>query len=165
MTRAAALAAATAAVLLASAPARAEEPLAANVVYLELGGPCVLGSLNYERAFHDLLRVRAGLGWIPNIDPFADGKPHVIEQVVTAGTLMGGTKIMIEIALGFVVGEPTDGGRWGVYATGVLGLRYHGESGTVFRAGATPVFELRDGSGGLSRLFTPMFGLSFGHSW
>jgi hypothetical protein len=164
------IATATLAALLAATSARANgqsreaaAPAPANLVFMEVAGPCIFGSLNYERVVANVVHLRAGVGWIPDIDPFgSDG--GVIEQVFTVGSLFGTGRHDLEIAAGAVVGEPTNGGRWGVRATAVIGYRFQ-SAGTVFRIGATPLVRVRSWGADESAAFLPLFGLSFGQSW
>ena len=149
---------------LATAPARADEPPTANVVFVEVLGNCLLGSLNYERTIEQTVLVRVGAGVFPDVR-ISGSDGVVIEQVATVGTLVGSGRHSAELAIGATLGEPTNGGRWGAFATAVVGYRYRSDAGNVFRAGATPLVRLRSwGEGELSR-FVPLFGLSFGQSW
>jgi hypothetical protein len=146
--------------------AAAQEPepprLAANAVYLELGGYGGLYSLNYDRRFGERVSVRAGFadiavtGWDgthTSILAFPVGLNLLIDPETLGeglSVLFGGAHRMIELGPGLVVGRE---GRWQsgasgerhplVALTGTLGFRLQRPTpGWVLRMGLTPLIPI-----------------------
>jgi hypothetical protein len=139
-----------------------------NVVYLELGGPGLLYSINYERKFTDRLWVRAGAGYFfimgsANIGIqylFGDGPWHFESGIGVSGAFME------DILTGFTInfGQNEDNNEengsdreYMAYYNTTIGLRYQKkEQNIFFKVGFTPLVTIN------LRRAVPFGGLSFG---
>jgi len=136
-----------------------------NAVYIELGGPGMLYSVNYEYRIVRQFSLRAGFTiWK---FPFLIASVDMMAAPVMINLLLGGRHANLEIGIGLLAGRAAGewligGGSLGettfVVGTGTIGYRHQSiDGGFVFRIGFTPVFS----SDGL----LPAFGLSMGHSF
>jgi hypothetical protein len=149
--------------------------LSHNALYIELAGPGLLYSLNYEYRFSQKFSVRAGLSmWsIDSLDllilQIKNFKYRSFPLMINYMT--GKRSSHFELGLGimplFVQGDFTvfyflDAGETSktnhLLGIGTIGYRYQrNEGGFIFRAGATPVFSSSGGA------FT--FGISLGYGF
>jgi hypothetical protein len=132
-----------------------------NAVVVELFGPAVLGSVNYERLMLDHFTARAGIGATPGI--FGGGA--TVSTPVTVSYLAGSGTHRLEVGGGVVMSyllapsELEEGqlraneGFQRLHATGTLAYRWQ-QAGGFYRIGFTPVLD-DDG-------IQPLFGLSVG---
>jgi hypothetical protein len=133
-----------------------------NAVYGELGGTGFLLSVNYERT---LFRT----GQVEVNGRFGAGSALLLTALPLAGinVCMGDQRGRMELGFNAVRTFAIElfGGTTTYYlGNPVIGFRYYGKKGFVFRATATPFFELydpdewiKDGS------LIPFAGLSFGY--
>lgn len=139
-----------------------EEKVRNNAVYAELGGTGFLLSINYERTlFHkgQIMingRVGAGSALFLNAVPLAGINVCMGDQ---RGRMELGFNVVRTFAIELFGGTST-------YYLGnpVIGYRYFGKKGFVFRATASPFFELYDPDQWVKDgIFIPSLGLSFGY--
>ena len=138
----------------------------AQNVYIELGGPGLLFSANYDTRFsqrRDGLGGRIGLGFI------ASGGVSVVTVPVQLNYLLGKTDKYFEIGLGATYASFHTGADFlslntnpvtanTVLGTMTFGYRYQPvDGGFNFRASFNPIFD--------SSNFVPYFGLSFGYTF
>ena len=141
-----------------------------NTVYLELFGNAVLGSINYDRMVTDNVSVRVGYGSISldDRDPGLKAKISITPIPITANYLMGSGNHKLEIGAGILyimVDGNVDLGGVSLAAsgsviatTGVLGYRYHRDTGGFsFRATVAPIM--------LEGEMLTMPGLSLGYTF
>jgi hypothetical protein len=139
----------------------AEAAPAANAVYFEVVGTCVLDSLNYERRFAADWPLRVGVGVIP---PIFRGDSVIVTSAVTMGRLFGTGNNHLEIAVGAMGWYERS--SMAVHAAGVVGYRYQPPgSGVVFRLAFTPLVTVRNRPGSTTTPFAPLVGLSVGEAW
>jgi len=137
-----------------------------NACYVELGGPSILYSINYERLFLDRIAARIGYSYV-------GGQPTLTTVPFSVSYLLGSKNHRLESGIGCMYatfsnfsadqsfwlagGEPIlDGFGGNVY----IGYRYQPITrGLVFRAGVAPSFSWR------LDYFLPWFGLSLGYSF
>ncbi len=154
--------------MLVSVPARAhsakeeDSRFSRNAVYLELLGPGMLYSVNYDHRITKEIGFRVGFttwAWFTALP-------------LTVNYLVGGPNNFIEIGIGvvpgyltlpgstrpthsFFAGGPSKGALWG---TGTLAYRYQPENGGfLFRIGFTPFWAYDK--------FQPYGGISFGYAF
>ncbi|BAU53171.1 hypothetical protein [Mucilaginibacter gotjawali] len=138
----------------------------AQNVYIELGGPGLLFSANYDTRFsqhRDGLGGRIGLGFI------ASGGASVVTVPVQLNYLLGKSDKYFEIGLGATYASFNSGSDFlslntnpvtanTVLGTMTFGYRYQPvDGGFNFRASFNPIFD--------SSNFVPYFGLSFGYTF
>ena len=143
-----------------------------NTVYLELFGNALLASINYDRMVTDNVSVRVGYGSISLDD--TDVETGIITKIsitpipITANYLMGSGNHKLEIGAGILyimVDGNIDFGGVSLAAsgsviatTGVLGYRYHRDTGGFsFRATVAPIM--------LEGEMLTMPGLSLGYTF
>jgi hypothetical protein len=115
-----------------------------NGLFIELGGPGYLYSINYEHKFSTQWIVRVGVSVID----------AAVLCPVTMGKVYGVTKHHFELAAGIIYGNHNKYERYsGTYigphpillGTAFAGYRYQEHSNPFFfRAGFTPVVDFRD---------------------
>jgi hypothetical protein len=136
-----------------SPPAPQASP-ARNGLYVEGLGNGVLYSFNYERFVLDDLAVRVGFGmasisqltvtWVPVTVSYLTNREGGYALELGGGALVGHSSGHLDF--GFSDAPPPDTQSTGVYATGIVGLRYERRpGGFLFRVGFTPVFGLSSG--------------------
>ncbi|MDR3693305.1 hypothetical protein [Mucilaginibacter sp.] len=138
----------------------------AQNVYIELGGPGLLFSANYDTRFsqrRDGLGGRIGLGFI------ASGGASVVTVPFQLNYLLGKKDKYFEIGLGATYASFNSGSNFlsfdttpvtsnTVLGTMTFGYRYQPvDGGFNFRASFNPIFD--------SSNFVPYFGLSFGYTF
>jgi hypothetical protein len=131
---------------------------------VEVFGPSILGSLNYERMIGTNFSARAGVGWIPGFDVGARlHTPLMLNFIVGEGQhrLEAGAGAVVVYALnrGIEEDESVHAGFRAPYATGTLAYRLEPAEGStlhggIYRVGLTPVYS--DGT------LYPAVGLSAG---
>ena len=154
--------------LVSAAPAAAQEPMAKNALYLELGGNAIAYSFNYERRLSDGFAARVGFMYLGVSGEDSDTGEQVDVDIaiipVMANWLLGDGAGRLELGVGPLFGigsgevEDVEGdtdefdavGPAGVTTT--IGYRYQPvDGGIVFRAGVTPYWSGDPGIwGGLS---------------
>ncbi|OIQ63806.1 hypothetical protein GALL_546520 [mine drainage metagenome] len=138
----------------------------AQNVYIELGGPGLLFSANYDTRFsqrRDGLGGRIGLGFIET------GGASVVTVPLELNYLLGKKDKYFEIGLGATYASFNSGSSFlsfdstpvtsnTVLGTMTFGYRYQPvDGGFNFRASFNPIFD--------SSNFVPYFGLSFGYTF
>ena len=138
----------------------------AQNVYIELGGPGLLFSANYDTRFsqrRDGIGGRIGLGFIDA------GGASVVTLPVQLNYLLGKKDKYFEIGLGATYASFNSGSNFlsfdttpvtanTVLGTMTFGYRYQPvDGGFNFRASFNPIFD--------SSNFVPYFGLSFGYTF
>jgi hypothetical protein len=141
-----------------------QDPVRANSVFVEVGGVAPFFSVNYERLVAEQWGGRLGIGYLPPIS-ICSGcslSDPGISAAVNAVLLLGNRTHSLELGLGvnagFLLGRANDV-RDVIAADAVIGYRYVGSSGLLFRASFTPFF-MPWSTTGLKAL--PMGGLSLG---
>lgn len=133
-----------------------------NQLYLELAGDGLIYSLNYERLLSENFSLRAGFGITPGII-IAEGT--FIHIPFTCSYLVGSKTSKFELGLGVtyfagsdveIFGLPADDQSL-IFLTGIVGYRYVGKGGFVFRIFFTPIYNSQ-----ADPAFFPWAGLSFG---
>ena len=141
-----------------------ETKLRQNSVYGELLGSGFLLSINYEREIHrvDNVQVNFRVGF---------GSAIFINAVPLTGLnfLFGKRESFFELGFNGIRTYAIDffGGE-GNYVLGnpVIGYRYQGDKGLIFRASFTPFFSLYDPEQWLqSQFFLPFAGVSLGYKF
>ena len=141
-----------------------ETKLRQNSIYGELLGSGFLLSINYEREIHriDNVQVNFRVGF---------GSAIFINGVALLGVifLFGKRESFFELGFNGVRTYAIDffGGE-GNYVLGnpVIGYRFQGEKGLIFRASFTPFFSLYDPEQWLqSQFFLPFAGVSLGYKF
>lgn len=142
-----------------------------NSLQLELAGPTVIYSLNYERILYNRDRFKtaaqAGISYYPPSTGMRDiWIPIGVNEIFSMGVHH------IEAGLGYMAiieasrdenNEPVEW-NWNHMLTARLGYRYQKPEGhLILRAGFTPVFEL--GSFPDGDYFHPLGGLSVGYGF
>lgn len=138
-----------------------------NSIYGELLGSGFLLSVNYEREIHrtEKLQVNFRIGF---------GSAIFINAVPLTGInfLIGKKKSYLElgmngirtIAFDFFAGTGGIGDY--VLANPIIGYRFQGEEGFIFRASLTPFFQLYDPQDWIpDETFVPFAGISFGYKF
>lgn len=144
-----------------SAPVRTtpprEESRADNAVYVELGGPALIYSVDYERRFLPVLGARVGAGVVPLC--MFHGCSALVMVPASAVFLLGGGNHHVELGAGVSVALIRDDDAR--FVVPQVGYRYeHPLGGLIFRAMVTPLIRLTKPSDTL-----PWAGLSAGYSW
>ena len=138
-----------------------------NALYVEMLGPAMLGSLNYERIAGDRVSLRVGLGGIPEIFEVST----TLSAPVLVNLFIGSGEHRLETGAGIVavyVLPHSEPGAWERVSepgfrrtelTGTLAYRWQPGAGSifpggVFRAGFTPVLR--------GETVYPRFGFSVG---
>lgn len=143
---------------------QSETKLRKNSIYGELLGSGFLLSLNYEREIHraENLQVNFRVGF---------GSAIFINAVPLSGlnVLVGRKQNFFEVGFNGIRTFAVDffGGS-GNYVLGnpVIGYRFQGYKGIVFRASFTPFFQLYDPEDWISdQTFIPFLGLSLGYKF
>lgn len=120
-----------------------------HAVHAEVGGPGLLGSINYERVIGGTVSARVGVGWLPGLDYGDD-----LLAPVMLNFLAGRGVHRLEVGAGAVLAYGLGGGIEGhsepagweeAFATGTLAYRLEpGEGsrlhGGIYRLGFTPVY-------------------------
>jgi hypothetical protein len=141
-----------------------ETKLRKNSIYGELLGSGFLFSINYEREIHrkDNLQVNFRVGF---------GSAIFINAVPLTGlnVLVGRKQNFFELGFNGIRTYAVDffGGS-GNYVLGnpVIGYRFQGYKGIIFRASFTPFFQLYDPEDWISdQTFVPFLGLSLGYKF
>jgi hypothetical protein len=135
-----------------------------NSIYGELLGSGFLLSVNYEREIHrtDRLQVNFRIGF---------GSAIFINAVPLAGVnfLIGQKKSFLELGVNGIRTIAFDffGGKGDyVLANPIIGYRFQGEEGFIFRASLTPFFQLYDPQDWIpDDTFIPFAGISFGYKF
>ena len=151
-----------------------------NTVFMELGGNGLVWSLNYDRMITEKISIRVGYGFFQISDLFFntelqddvedsyyDSKVSLVPIVVNY--LLGSGNHKLEIGLGiryamvegngFIWNLPLPDNGSETSATGVLGYRYHSDTGGFsFRLSLAPIYHE-------GREFFAMPGLSLGYSF
>lgn len=162
--------------------------LPSNSVYIELGGPVLLVSLNYERVFPlgkcFYLSGRTGIGDFPSF-----------YNTLSVPFMMNGmcqlsNSFLLELGIGvnltytlwpdsqggggmFDSGPTVKGSFFDPLLTCLVGIRVQSKKGFLFRLGFTPLIELTKNTEkgtlyrqfGLNTSFVPWAGISFGYSF
>lgn len=135
-----------------------------NSIYGELLGSGFLLSINYERELHraDNLRVNFRIGI---------GSAIFVNAVPLTGLnfLIGHRKRFLELGMNAIRTYSFDFfGGTGQYVLGnpIIGYRFIGEEGLIFRASFTPFFQLYDPQDWITNdTFLPFAGLSLGYNF
>jgi hypothetical protein len=128
--------------------AEIEKPRAKNAVHLELGGPGILYSVNYERFVLPKLSIRAGIGMFGLRENTTGDSIGVLAVPVTAQYFLGKGAHHLELGLGIFTG-----GMWSdlnsyektetfglIGGTATVGYRYQRPGGGfLFRIAFTPL--------------------------
>jgi len=133
---------------------------------MELGGNGLLWSLNYDRMITEKISIRVGYGFFQIKDFASDAKVSLVPIVVNY--LLGSGNHKLEIGLGIryamvegngiFIDIPVPDSGSETSTTGVLGYRYHRDTGGFsFRLALAPVMNERE--------VLPMPGLSLGYSF
>ncbi len=135
------------------------ERTAKNGLYLELLGPGIFYSFNYERAFSDDVSARIGFSYI-RVDATSESnstKGSLLSVPITVSYLgIGSLKHILELGAGGffvhasaaidVAGKETEGSETTAGGVVIVGYRYQpADGGFMFRGGISPIF----GSGGV----------------
>ncbi len=132
-----------------------------NVVYFELLGTCVFGSINYERRLGRAWPLRIGVGYLPETFLLS----QTLMPTVTVGRLFGSGKHLLEVAAGSVLWVFLNGETPGVYATATVGYRYQPGSQLFFRIGAAPLVRVGNSSRSDLPPLAVVPGVSLGRAW
>ena len=126
--------------------------------YVELGGPGIIFSANYDTRFSN---TQDGLGGRVGIGGLSSGSSSIFTMPLQLNYLLGKDDKFFEIGVGVTINSGNIGGIFNSSTIGTMVFGYRLQpknSGFSFRAFVSPVF---DGSN-----FTPYFvGLSFGYSF
>ncbi len=159
-----------------------------NSVYLELGGPALLVSFNYERVFPLgkclYLSGRTGIGDLPSF------YNTLSVPFMMNGMYQVSNSFLLELGIGVNLTYtfwPDSQGGGGIFDSGpvesgsffdplltcLVGIRVQSKKGFLFRLGFTPLIELTKNSEkgtlnkqfGMNTSFVPWAGISFGYSF
>jgi hypothetical protein len=154
-------------VVMSASLAHAEEPRAANSVFVEIVGAAPVASLNYERLLAGHAGLRAGVGYLRATSVLGNDLDRV-EIPVVLGVTLGAGANRLELGAGAVPGILTTGGSKGhveTPVTAVVGYRHcRPEGGFLFRLAFTPLYDGWDASWSGNR-FIPLGGASFGYAF
>ena len=124
-----------------------QQTIKAQNVYLELGGPGLAISANYDTRFH---KERNGWGYRVGVGFFSSGGNTVFTVPFQVNYLIGEHALMLELGAGTTflnsTGTNVGNSKWefdkitGFIATGTIGFRYQPEQkGLNFRIGFVPI--------------------------
>lgn len=153
------------------------ERTAANSVFIDLGGPGFIYSINYERFLMQDMGVRVGLMYFGIGASSGDSSASVSMMAIPILAEYTGVRAgnhALELGIGLdplhFSAEASSGGTfgglsgWVVTGTAAVGYRYQDPAGGfLFRATFTPLFIFSPADDGSA--FIPWGGVSFGYSF
>jgi hypothetical protein len=153
------------------------ERTAPNSVFLDLGGPGFMYSINYERFLLQDVALRAGIMYFGIGASSGDSSASVSMMAIPILAEYTGVRAgnhALELGIGLdplhFTATASSGGTfgglsgWAMTGTAAIGYRYQDPAGGfLFRATFTPLFIFSPGEGGSA--FIPWGGISFGYSF
>ncbi len=129
------------------ADAPGEEPPSPNVIFTEVGGPGVFGSVGYERLVAPWLSLRGGVGgFVVSFSFFGrESTSAYVTFPLTVSALigLGAPEVAAEVGVSAVPVVPAN-----LLGAGSIGIRYRqAGDGMVLRVGYTPLFVIASEGG------------------